>query len=235
MVSLKEKLEMDFPGLFDKESELAQKKRDTWDRFTYPESSKDPKNRSVVEFMVYVPFEERQGTLTDKNGNILPLYALKVINLDGLRKQTIMAGESVVRSLVADVINNDILLDDEMTKLSGLVYGVETIPLKDKVFNEMTKEWEQKKFHKFSLDIMKSIPEENRNRDGVEKYLTHMEKRIKEKREQEKKDKEAKEKGTSTQAQIDSQETFGKFRSPNDHVMTEVPTTSTGTPPLTNN
>lgn len=223
MVNLKEKLTMDFPGLFDKESEVAQRKRDQWDRLPFPEPSIDPKNRNTVKFMIYSPFEERKGSLTDKDGKVLPLYALKVINFDGLSKQTIMSGESVVRSLVADIINNDILLDDDMNNISGLAYNVETIVMKgdkNKVYNEEKKVWEQKRFHKFVLDKDKSLPEEDRNKDGVEKYIVYMREQRKNEKEQETKDKEAKDKGVPTEASVDSQKMFGELVKPG--VITEV-------------
>lgn len=223
MVNLKDKLSLDFPGLFDKESEVAQRKRDQWDRLPFPEPSIDPKNRNIVEFMIHSPFEERKGSLTDKDGKVLPLYALKVINMDGLSKQTIMSGEPVVRSLIADIINNDILLDDDMNNISGLVYNVETIVMKgdkNKVFNEVTKVHEQKRFHKFVLDKDKSLPEEDRNKDGVEKYLVYMRDQRKEKKEREIKDKEAKDKGVPTEASVDSQKMFGELAKPG--VVTEA-------------
>ena len=177
--------------------------------------------------MIHSPFEERKGSLTDKDGKVLPLYALRVVNMDRLSKETILSGESVVRSLIADIINNDILLDDDMNNISGLAYNVETVVMKgekNKVFNETTKIWEQKSFHKYVLDKDKSLPEEDRNKDGVEKYLTYMRAQRKENREQATKDKEARDKGVPTQSSVDSQQMFGELAKPDVVTETQLPT-----------
>ena len=221
MVNLRQKLEADFPGLFDRESEMAQRKRDTWDRFTFPEPSLDPQHRNIVEFMVYSPFEEAKGSLADKDGKILPLYRLRVIYLTGNNyyKQTIMSGESVVRSLIADIANNSdkIALDDELSNMSGLVYNVETIIMKGEknlVWNEQRKMHEQKRFHKYTLDLTKSLPEENRKQSGVDDYLKYMDDKIVQQTEQERKDRIAKAAGIDTSAKIIAEAMYGDIQNP---------------------
>lgn len=175
MVTVKEKMEMNFPGLFSRDSETATKKRNNWDRFVYPPASADSKKRKISEFMIYSPFEEVTGTVTDAQGNLLPLFKLKIINLNGYRKETLMTGDSVVRSLAADIVNNNIPLDDELTNIAGLVYSVESVILKGEVPNKKTGEMEKKIWHKFTINLDKSLPEEGRSTSGVEAYLQDVE------------------------------------------------------------
>lgn len=194
MVTVKEQLEMNFPGLFSRESEAAKKKRGNWDRFVYPVAS-DAKDRTLAEFMIYSPFEEVTGTLTDANGKLLPLYRLKVININGLSKETLMCGDTVVRSLVADIVNNGLLVDDGLTNMAGLTYSVDSILLKGEVPDrgDPTK-MVRKTWHKFALLLDKSLPESDRNTAGVEAYIQQEEA-------ERNTDKERKEKDKATVAQ----------------------------------
>lgn len=209
MADIMGQLELNFPGLFDRNSEIAKKKRENWDRFSYPPISTDSSKHIFAEFMIYAPFEEVKGTVTDDNGNLLPLYRLKVINLDSLRKETVMSSENAVRSLVADVVNEGILLDREMTRMAGIVYNVESILLKGTVLNKETGKQERKTWHKFAMNLEKSLPESERSTAGVEAHVQQLEAELSTNETRKIQDKVAVEQGGETTEQKNATEMFG--------------------------